>query len=286
MSHKAIVTANEGDFIMLKPISKEQSQKPLSTSSQLVHPSNFSSILTGIQTPAQHTLPNKYNNTSNSSNNTTLDILFEKAAATYNVPLKLLKSVAKAESGFNSNAVSSCGAQGIMQLMPQTSAEFGVNNPFDPEQNIMGGAKCLAQKLKTYHGDIKLTLASYNAGSGNVRKYGGIPPFPETKHYVEKVLNYMKSDLTTHQNTSVASMNTLSPNPLETTSSLQELDTISHLAQSTQDTEAVTLKDLMSQIRSIQTTARMLQYQSLVSDNAPTTFDESDYQKLLTLFNH
>lgn len=125
-----------------------------------------------------------------------LDHIFERAAAKYNISIDLLKAVAKAESNFNPNAVSKAGAQGVMQLMPATAKELGVVNSFDPEQNIMGGAKYLSGLLKKYDGDVKLSLAAYNAGSGNVRKYGGIPPFKETQNYVVKVMKYMNEDIT------------------------------------------------------------------------------------------
>lgn len=123
-----------------------------------------------------------------------LDSIFERAASTYGVPLNLLKAVAKAESGFNPNAVSSCGAQGVMQLMPKTAASLGVTNSFDPEQNITGGAKYLSQMLNAFDGDTALALAAYNAGSGNVKKYGGVPPFKETQNYIRKVLNYANEE--------------------------------------------------------------------------------------------
>lgn len=123
-----------------------------------------------------------------------LDDIFERASQTYGVPENLLKAVAKAESGFQSDAVSSCGAQGIMQLMPSTAKSLGVTDSFDPEQNIMGGAKYLGSLLGKY-GDAKLALAAYNAGSGNVDKYGGVPPFGETQNYVEKVLSYAGGDI-------------------------------------------------------------------------------------------
>jgi hypothetical protein len=119
-----------------------------------------------------------------------LDEIFEAAAEKYNVPTELLKAVGKAESNFNASAVSRVGAQGVMQLMPATARELGVTDPFDAEQNIMGGAKYIASMLKRYDGDTKLALAAYNAGSGNVRKYNGIPPFEETQNYVKKVMNY------------------------------------------------------------------------------------------------
>ena len=120
----------------------------------------------------------------------TLDQIFDKAAKKYGVPVNLLKAIGKQESNFNPNAVSRSGAQGIMQLMPATAKGLGVKDSFDPEQNIMGGAKYIADKLKKYDGDVKLALAAYNAGSGNVAKYGGIPPFKETQNYVKKVMAY------------------------------------------------------------------------------------------------
>ena len=127
---------------------------------------------------------------------TDLDEIFQRAAERYQVPVNLLKAVAKAESGFNPNAVSPAGAEGVMQLMPATAAGLGVINSFDPEQNIMGGAHYLSGMLKRYDGDVTLTLAAYNAGSGNVKKYGGVPPFPETQNYIKKVLGYMGQELT------------------------------------------------------------------------------------------
>jgi len=137
-----------------------------------------------------------------------LESIFERAADEYQVPLNLLKAVAKAESNFNTQAISRCGAQGVMQLMPETAAALGVNDAFDPEQNIFGGANYLSQKLKQYSGDIKLTLASYNAGSGNIKKYGGVPPFKETQNYINKVIGYMGENVTADRASSRVSFKT------------------------------------------------------------------------------
>lgn len=127
---------------------------------------------------------------------TTMDDIFQKAADTYGVSVNLLKAMAKQESNFNANATSSSGAMGVMQLMPATAASLGVTDAYDPEQNIMGGAKYISQLLSKYNGDVSLALAAYNAGSGNVAKYGGIPPFKETQNYVAKVTAYMNENLT------------------------------------------------------------------------------------------
>ena len=112
--------------------------------------------------------------------------MFIKAGAKYNVSPKLLAAVAKVESGYNPKAVSPAGAQGLMQLMPGTTKGLGVDNSFDPEQAINGAAKLLSGHLKEFK-SLPLVLAAYNAGGGNVHKYGGIPPFAETQAYVPKV---------------------------------------------------------------------------------------------------
>ena len=122
-----------------------------------------------------------------------LESYFKEAAEKYNVDVNLLKAIAKAESNFNPNAVSSAGALGIMQLMPSTASSLGISNAYNAKANIMGGAQVIAANLKKYNGDVSLALAAYNAGSGNVDKYGGIPPFKETQNYVKKVMNYYKN---------------------------------------------------------------------------------------------
>jgi len=118
------------------------------------------------------------------------DSCFAAAAEQYGLPVSLLKAVGRAESGFQADVVSPCGAQGIMQLMPSTARALGVSNAFDPQQNIMGGAKFLRQMLDRFNGDVSLALAAYNAGPGAVSKYGGVPPYKETQNYVAKVQRY------------------------------------------------------------------------------------------------
>lgn len=109
------------------------------------------------------------------------------AARRTGVDAALLRAVIHAESGFNAHALSYKGAQGLMQLMPGTASELGVGDAFDPAQNISGGARYLASLLHDYHGDVKLAAAAYNAGAGAVTKYGGVPPYAETRVYVKRV---------------------------------------------------------------------------------------------------
>jgi soluble lytic murein transglycosylase-like protein len=123
------------------------------------------------------------------SSGTDLDAIFAAAARKYGVSENLLKAVARAESNFNPDATSSCGAMGVMQLMPSTAKALGVTDAYDPTQNIMGGANYLRQMLDRFGGDSSLALAAYNAGPGSVEKYGGVPPYAETQSYVQKVLS-------------------------------------------------------------------------------------------------
>ena len=122
-----------------------------------------------------------------------LDAIFKEASEKYGVSEKLLKAIAYTESGFQANVTSSAGAMGIMQLMPSTASAYGVTDPYDVYQNIMGGAAVMQKLLQMFQGNQSLAIAAYNAGCGNVQKYGGIPPFSETQNYVQKVTALMQS---------------------------------------------------------------------------------------------
>lgn len=123
---------------------------------------------------------------------TAYDAQIQAAATKYGVDPALLKGLIRAESNFNPNAKSPAGAMGLTQLMPATAQSLGVTNPLDPAQAIDGGAKYLAQQLKTFGGDLAKTLAAYNAGPGAVQKYGGVPPYAETQAYVKRVVEYAR----------------------------------------------------------------------------------------------
>ena len=120
--------------------------------------------------------------------NTAFDTVVGDMAKRHEVEESLVRAVIHAESAYKPNAVSPVGAAGLMQLMPATAKRFGVKNRFDPTQNISGGVKYLRQLLDLYNQDVRLALAAYNAGEGAVAKYKGVPPYPETRNYVEKVI--------------------------------------------------------------------------------------------------
>lgn len=117
-----------------------------------------------------------------------LDGLIAQMGQKYGINPGLIREVVRAESGFNSDAVSPVGAQGLMQLMPGTAASYGVNDTFDPVQNLDGGTHFLADLLNRFQGNVPLALAAYNAGPGAVEKYQGIPPYKETQAYVQTIM--------------------------------------------------------------------------------------------------
>lgn len=122
---------------------------------------------------------------------TQFDLHIAEASKIYNVPFSLIKAVIKAESDFDPSAVSSAGACGLMQLMPETAQGLGIKDPFDPKANVMGGVRYLKEMLTRFNGSIPLALAAYNAGPARIGPRREIPHIRETRGYVRKVLNYM-----------------------------------------------------------------------------------------------
>ena len=120
------------------------------------------------------------------------DDLIIEAARTYDLDPRLIRSVVQVESAFNPMAVSPAGAKGLMQLRPILARELRVHDPFDPRQNIMGGARYLRRLLDMHEGDLRLALASYNAGPRNVTRYGGVPPFQETQKYIKRIIDLLE----------------------------------------------------------------------------------------------
>jgi len=118
-----------------------------------------------------------------------IDALVNDNAQSQDVDPALIKAIIANESGFNANATSNVGAQGLMQLMPGTAAGLGVTDAYDPAQNVAGGTKYIKGLLERFNGDVRLAVAAYNAGPGAVEKYGGVPPYAETQNYVQNVLS-------------------------------------------------------------------------------------------------
>ena len=145
---------------------------------------------------AQTAKPSSSETARNADGKNTIEYRFDpiiiKAANQYKVDPAMVKAIILAESGYNPNAVSKKGAMGLMQLMPTTAQELGVENGFSPEQNIHAGVRYFKQLMNRYRGNVKLALAAYNAGSRKVREYKGIPPFKATQYYIKKVLEYHK----------------------------------------------------------------------------------------------
>ena len=117
-----------------------------------------------------------------------IDQLVNTNASQWNVDPALVKAIIANESGFNANATSNVGAQGLMQLMPGTASGLGVTNAYDPAQNVSGGTRYIKGLLDRFNGDVRKAVAAYNAGPGAVEKYGGVPPYAETQNYVQNVL--------------------------------------------------------------------------------------------------
>lgn len=133
------------------------------------------------------------------------DLIIRKMAQKYDVDPELIHSIIRAESNYDSRAVSSKGAVGLMQLMPDTAKEYGVKDRYDPVENIEGGVKYLKELLQTYNQKDDLVLAAYNAGPEAVKKHKGIPPYPETVQYIQKVKSYWNPEQSHKKNKEIFS---------------------------------------------------------------------------------
>lgn len=139
-----------------------------------------------VEAKARPQLKNKYNK------------IIQTAAQKHSVPTDLIHSIIHAESNYNSQAISPKGAIGLMQLMPETAKEYGVKNLYDPKENIEGGVKYLKDLIRLFNKKTDLVLAAYNAGQEAIKKHGGIPPYPETRNYIKKIMaSYRKSTIRT-----------------------------------------------------------------------------------------
>jgi len=146
----------------------------------------FFIILLPLETAAQLTQNKKF------------DKIIKDVAAKYHLETSLIHSIIRTESDYDPHCVSSKGALGLMQLMPETARIYGVGNPFKPQDNIEGGVRYLKDLMRLYDRRTRFVLAAYNAGQTAVKKYGGIPPYPETRNYIEKVMaSYPKPFITT-----------------------------------------------------------------------------------------
>lgn len=144
----------------------------------------------GIQTKDVASIDNSF-----SSGNAHIDSAIDQIAEKYGLPSDLIHSMVQVESNYKVNAVSPAGAQGLMQLMPDTAKEMGVTHPFNIRQNIEGGARYLKKMLETFNGNMKKALAAYNAGPATVKRYNGNVPYPETRSYVNRIMNMNQDKL-------------------------------------------------------------------------------------------
>jgi hypothetical protein len=178
---------------------------------------------------------------------TNLDSIFKEAADKYGVSERLLKAIAYTESGFQADVTSFSGAMGIMQLMPSTASAYGVSDPYDAYQNIMGGAAVLKDLLNMFQGNQSLAIAGYNAGCGNVKKYGGVPPFTETQNYVAKVTSLMQTGVS-------VPANTVTVNPSANTSSNTGTATSENFETAKRNAEILAeIKEIISAISTLTT---------------------------------
>lgn len=204
-----------------------------------------------------------------------LDI-FDEASKKYNVSVDLLKAVAYHESGFQADATSYVGAMGIMQLMPSTAEWMGVEDAYDPYQNIMGGAKLLGILQDMYDGNIPLMLAGYNAGMGNVEKYGGVPPFTETQNYVKNIMATLQGSVDVPDTAYVTPATSIDEAASAVNTSPQVAST---MPKTVEEALAETVQELLASINTAS-------FSHFKSTNLDSIFTYSDYEILVKYFDN
>ncbi len=198
MSTQAIAPAAGPPDVIAATRRVQQLQEMITHAKQGSSPTSFAAALNAASAgpataPAATTASVSANaaiTSPSSSPSTPYDGAIAQAAARYNLDPAVLHGLIQQESGFNPNSRSSAGALGLTQLMPGTASSLGVTNPLDPVESIEGGARYLSQMMSRFGGNTEEALAAYNAGPGAVSQYGGVPPYAETRDYVNKVLGY------------------------------------------------------------------------------------------------
>ncbi len=180
---------------------------------------------------------------------TKLEDIFQRMADKYDIPVNLLKAVAKVESNYNMSSISSTGAVGIMQLMPKTAASLGVTDIYDTEQNIEGGAKYLSGAIRHFNGDVALAVAAYNASYAAVDKYGTVPPFAQTQRYVQKIYNLLSTGSTATSGVNPYQQGEYTP--LDNVSKATPVDTVSTYQPLERVNENVQVSEATDRLRSI-----------------------------------
>jgi soluble lytic murein transglycosylase-like protein len=172
---------------MLEQVASGFAASP-SAASSTTSSGGFSSVLASAASAA--TTPTSSDTATGAADAASYAPIIDAAAAQYGINPAVLTGLIEQESGFDPNAVSSAGAEGLTQVMPENFAADGITNPFDPTQSIDGGAKQFSADLEQFGGNVTDALAAYNAGSAAVEEYGGVPPYPQTQNYVKDVLAY------------------------------------------------------------------------------------------------